>query len=79
MSSEGSVTDRRSHKDVEPVRNWVTGLRVRGADFSKEAAVAAREAAWMTRQSGGSLEDAFQSARHAYYEVLSGASAPAEV
>lgn len=68
MSSE--VEDRRSHRDVEPIRNWVTGLRTNGADFSKEAAIAAREAAWVTRQSGGSLEDAFQSARHAYYEAL---------
>jgi hypothetical protein len=62
--------DRRSHRDLAEIRDWVTSLRVNGADFSRDAAIAAREAAWNARRSGGSLEDAFQVARLAYYDAL---------
>lgn len=64
------MDDRRSHKHLEPVREWVTSVRTSGGDFSKDAAIAAREAAWNARRNGGSLEDAFQSARTAYYDAL---------
>jgi hypothetical protein len=72
-SSQLDITldeDRRSHKHIEPIRDWITGLRISGADFTRDAAIAAREAAWNARRSGGSLEDAFQMARTAYYGAL---------
>jgi hypothetical protein len=62
--------DRRSNRDIPSVRDWITDLRASGADFSRDAAMAAREAAWNARRSGGSVEDAFQSARVAYYNAL---------
>lgn len=66
--------ERRSSRDIVPIRDWITSLRMSGGDFSRDAAVAAREAAWNARRNGGSLEDAFQSARVAYYAALDGKS-----
>ncbi len=68
--------DRRSARDIPSVREWVTNLRLSGADFSPDAAIAAREAAWNARRGGGSTEDAFQSARLAYYAILDRENVP---
>jgi hypothetical protein len=74
---EGALEgERRSNHDIPSVRDWITDLRVNGADFSRDAAIAAREAAWNARRSGGSVEDAFQSAREAYYRTLHTEEAP---
>lgn len=64
------ANERRAREHIPAVRDWVTSLRLSGGDFSREAAQLAQEAAWLARRSGGSVEDAFQTARVAYYEAL---------
>ena len=62
--------DRRSPRTVPFVRDWLTRLRDQGADFDPDAARAAVEVAFAVSRSTYSVNEIFQAARAAYYQVL---------
>jgi hypothetical protein len=62
--------ERRRTPTVPRVRDWITDLRLRGGDFSQDAATIAGRVAQQAYQSSGSEDVAFQAARVAYFEAL---------
>jgi hypothetical protein len=63
-------SERRTARTVPFVRDWITELRLRGGDFSKEAARDANEFAYQAFRRGLRAEEVFDIARTAYYKIL---------